>query len=67
MMSIRLNNEVIKILKNQSLLHLLTEKGYTNNRYAVALNHHFVPRTQHAKTFLQENDAIEIIVPMQGG
>lgn len=35
--------------------------------YAVAVNLQFVPKTQHATTVLQPNDAVEIIAPVTGG
>jgi sulfur carrier protein len=35
--------------------------------YAVAVNLLFVPKTQHASTTLQPNDAVEIIAPVTGG
>jgi sulfur carrier protein len=35
--------------------------------YAVAVNLQFVPKTQHANTTLQPNDAVEIIAPVTGG
>lgn len=35
--------------------------------YAVAVNLQFVPKTQHASTTLQPNDAVEIIAPVTGG
>jgi sulfur carrier protein len=65
--NIYLNGEVVSISKNQSLVELLKEQGYIDNGYAVALNRQFVPHGLHEKTFLQENDEIDIIEPMQGG
>ena len=35
--------------------------------YAVAVNLQFVPKTRHATTVLQPNDAVEIIAPVTGG
>ncbi|MBU3606789.1 MULTISPECIES: sulfur carrier protein ThiS [unclassified Polynucleobacter] len=35
--------------------------------YAVAVNLHFVPKTQHAEFALNENDHIEVIAPVTGG
>jgi sulfur carrier protein len=67
MITIYFNNAEIKIIKNISLTELLAEKYHNNDCIAVALNRQFVPRIQYAKTFLQENDSIEIITPMQGG
>ncbi|WP_029933353.1 sulfur carrier protein ThiS [Thiomicrospira pelophila] len=35
--------------------------------FALALNENFVPKSQYADTFVNENDRIEIVAPMQGG
>jgi sulfur carrier protein len=35
--------------------------------FALALNENFVPKSQYAHTFINENDRIEIVAPMQGG
>lgn len=67
MINICFNGETIRIPKSQSLLELLTETGCKHDYSAVALNRQFVPRIQHAITFLNENDIVEIITPMQGG
>lgn len=67
MIPVRLNNEVLEVKKNSSLSELLLKEGYTKRCFAVALNRQFIPAEQHSSTILQENDWIEIIVPMQGG
>jgi len=67
MITIYFNGETISVFENQSLLELLTETGCKDEYCAVALNRLFVPRIQHAITFLKENDVVEIITPMQGG
>jgi sulfur carrier protein len=35
--------------------------------YAVAVNLHFVPKTQYDQFSLSENDQIEVIAPVTGG
>jgi sulfur carrier protein len=67
MITICFNGETIRISQSQSLLELLTETGCKNDYCAVALNRQFIPRIQHAITYLKENDVVEIITPMQGG
>lgn len=67
MITIKLNNELIQIEKNCSLQTLLTQKGYQENCYAIALNQQFIPRAHHPQTQLTKNDIIDIILPMQGG
>lgn len=67
MITICFNGEMIRIPKHLSLIELLSEKSCKDYYCAVSLNRQFVPRVQHAITFFQENDVIEIITPMQGG
>lgn len=67
MMTIYLNGDAVLVRDSCFLSDFLLEKGYIDDCYAVALNRSFIPRANHAATLLQENDLIEIIVPMQGG
>jgi len=67
MISIFFNGEEIKIPKNKSLTDLLIDKNCKIEYCAIALNRQFIPRVQHAVTFLKDNDVIEMITPMQGG
>lgn len=67
MISICLADEIITIEKNVPLSELLTQKNYVNKGFAIALNGKFIPTAHYKTTILQENDKIEIIVPMQGG
>lgn len=67
MIQITLNDKPITLKKNDSLLTLLEKQDYEQDCYAVALNHHFVPRSQYQTTLLKNNDVVDIIMPMQGG
>lgn len=67
MIHIQFNDETILLQKNCSVAELLMQKKFLDNYFAVALNRHFVARTQYDTTFLQEGDIIELIFPMQGG
>ncbi|QOG08320.1 sulfur carrier protein ThiS [Aureimonas sp. OT7] len=46
---------------------LLQELGHDEAVVATALNEDFVPRAARGHTRLNENDAVEIVSPMQGG
>ncbi len=46
---------------------LLTELAYDGAHLAVAVNYDVVPRTRWAETPLNDNDAVEILTPRQGG
>ncbi len=67
MIKVKFNIETITLEKPLSLAEILLTRGYTETCYAITLNRDFIPRCQHAATFLKDNDVIKIISPMQGG
>jgi sulfur carrier protein len=46
---------------------LLAELDYEGTHLAVAVNYDVVPRARWADTPLNDNDAVEILTPRQGG
>lgn len=46
---------------------LLAELEYEGTHLAVAVNYDVVPRVRWADTPLNDNDAVEILTPRQGG
>ncbi|MCX7306626.1 MAG: sulfur carrier protein ThiS [Afipia sp.] len=46
---------------------LLVELEYDGAHLAVAVNYDVVPRARWADTRLNDNDAVEILTPRQGG
>ena len=46
---------------------LLAELEYEGTHLAVAVNYDVVPRARWAETQLNDNDAVEILTPRQGG
>ncbi|MDZ4369152.1 MAG: sulfur carrier protein ThiS [Afipia sp.] len=46
---------------------LLAELDYDGTHLAVAVNYDVVPRARWAETPLNDNDAVEILTPRQGG
>ncbi len=46
---------------------LLAELDYDGAHLAVAVNYDVVPRARWADTPLNDNDAVEILTPRQGG
>ena len=46
---------------------LLTELEYDGAHLAVAVNYDVVPRAKWSETPLNDNDAVEILTPRQGG
>ena len=67
MSSIRVNGEkqdVMTPLTVQALLELL---GYQSTRVAVAVNNEFVPRSAYAEALVQADDAVDVLMAVQGG
>jgi sulfur carrier protein len=46
---------------------LLAELEYESTHLAVAVNYDVVPRAKWSETPLNDNDAVEILTPRQGG
>lgn len=46
---------------------LLAELDYEGTHLAVAVNYAVVPRAKWSETPLNDNDAVEILTPRQGG
>lgn len=67
MITICLNKQNLQIKPNCSLQDMLTEQAYTATHFAVAINCQVIPRDQYATIFLQDNDIVDIVMPMQGG
>jgi len=67
MPNIYLNGQTQMISPNLSLEEVVAQFADQDNPVAIALNRCFIPRSQYANTFLQEEDEIEIVSPMQGG
>lgn len=68
MINIRLNNQKINLAENKTLQELLVEQGLAEQQsFAIAINQNFIPRASYATQLLQDNDEVDIIIPMQGG
>ncbi|MGH1378961.1 MAG: sulfur carrier protein ThiS [Alphaproteobacteria bacterium] len=66
-MNITINGTVKAIDGPLNLTELLSLEGYKDKLVAIAINNHFVARSSYDDQIIQENDAIEIVAPMQGG
>lgn len=51
----------------RTVTDVLKTIGTEGSFFAVALNMECVPRAKYETTIVNENDAIEILMPMQGG
>jgi len=65
-MQIRVNGRVLEVAA-ATLAALLNELDYEDATVATALNQNFVRKTDRLTTRLREGDAVEILVPKQGG
>ena len=67
MISIQFADKFITVATNCTLAELLQTTLTNNKGYAIALNQQFIPKAHYATTLLQENDVVDMIIPMQGG
>jgi sulfur carrier protein len=65
-MRIHVNGKALDVAA-ATLGALLRELDYEDGAIATALNRNFVRKTERGKTALKEGDAVEILVPRQGG
>jgi sulfur carrier protein len=65
-MRIHVNGKALDVAA-ATLGALLRELDYEDGAIATALNQNFVRKTDRGKTSLKEGDAVEILVPRQGG
>jgi sulfur carrier protein len=65
-MQIRVNGKELEVAA-ATLAALLSELDYQDATVATALNQNFVRKADRPTTPLQEGDAVEILVPKQGG
>lgn len=65
-MNIHVNGKALEV-GAATLAALLEELGYQDAVVATALNEHFVRAVDRQKAPLKPGDAVEILVPKQGG
>ncbi len=66
-MKILLNGQEKRLPGPTTVAALLAEMGLGQRRVAVEVNREIVPRSQHAKMQLQEEDRVEIVNAIGGG
>lgn len=64
---ITINGESRKISKGINIVQLLELMNQVGKRLAVEVNLEIVPRSQHEKYLLKENDRVEIVHAIGGG
>jgi sulfur carrier protein len=66
-MQIFLNGQILDLQAPISLAQLLQQQGYAQRRVAVEVNRSIVPKSQHARYLLNEDDKVEIVHALGGG
>lgn len=65
-MQVSLNGES-KEIQSELLATALSELGYEDEGFAVAVNGEFVPRPTYDEYVLSEKDEIDVVAPIAGG
>ena len=66
-MNIRINGRDEKMSKAANIAELISDKGLSPARVVVEHNLRVIPQEEWAKTFLKEDDNIEIVSFVGGG
>jgi sulfur carrier protein len=66
-LTISLNNEKIEVAESLSVILLLEQQGFHNDKIALAINGSFVPRSQYAETAINNGDEVDVIQAVGGG
>ena len=66
-MNILLNGDSSTVNEGTLLSQLIEELGLTGKRLAVEINKEIIPKSEHEKYVIQENDRIEIVHAIGGG
>ena len=66
-MQLHVNGEQREFGNGLSVAALLGELALDQQQVAVELNRQVVPRTEHARTLLQEGDELEVVTLVGGG
>jgi len=67
MINILLNGSEYILNQALNLKELLSNEGYADKVCAVSINKTFIPKTEHEKTIINENDRVDIVQPIAGG
>ncbi len=65
-MQIRVNGKALEVAAT-TLAALLNELDYEDAMVATALNQNFIRKADRMTTPLKDGDAVEVLVPKQGG
>ncbi len=66
-MTVKINGTTRELSRGMSIADLLNELDLTVEGTAVALNGAVIPRQEHGRTTLREDDKVEVIRAVAGG
>ena len=66
-MNITLNGENRSLQRPLTISELLIEMGATGKRVAVEVNQEIVPRSEHSRYQLKNDDRVEVVQAIGGG
>ncbi len=66
-MKILVNGEEKTVPEGLRLSELIASLALEGNRYAVEVNEELIPRTEHERHLLEEQDRVEIVQAIGGG
>ncbi|WP_026976764.1 sulfur carrier protein ThiS [Flavobacterium tegetincola] len=67
MITIRVNDQILEIHKEFTLLQVLQQLNISEEGIAIAVNENIVPKSRWSATTLSINDKLIIITATQGG
>ena len=63
----QVNGQAITLQASITIVDLIEQLGYADQRIAVEINEDIIPKSRHAEHQLQDGDKIEIIKAVGGG
>ena len=61
------NGQRITVKNGTRLEDVIISQGYEGQKFAVAINGEFVPRSKYISTPVSSDDSIDIVMPVFGG
>lgn len=66
-MQVQINGQSSELSSRATVLELIQQLGYENQRIALEVNEAIIPKSKHAEHQLKDGDKIEIIKAVGGG
>lgn len=67
MLTLTINGQSTQVPPLNTLQDLIGHLGYEQKKIVVAINLHFIPKSQYPSIQLKDNDQLEILSAVQGG